>query len=196
MITREKVKRFLFSYRTLPDKKQYIEFFTAILTVPVLLTVIILNLNNLKESKAKEKNEPKETIRQIVISPPDQYEKKPVDTTDTPCKKEIGPVDISYPEENDTVTDNPVNITIHYEKADRCAVVWSYRINNSRWSDYDDRSISLYNLPKGDIRFDLRVKSIVTSDEETITRSFVYNGEEAVTPTMPEDVTSSPSAQQ
>lgn len=193
---KEKVKKLLFSYRTLPDKKQYVEFFTAILTVPVLLTVIILNLNNLKENKTREKDAPKETIRQIVISPSFQAEKKSIDTTDTPCKKEIGPVTISYPQENDVVPENPVNITIHYEKGNRCAVVWSYRVNNNRWSDYDDISISLYNLSNGQISFDLRVKSIVTSDEIILNRKFVYTGGEAVTPAISQDPISSPSAQQ
>ena len=56
------LKKALFSYRALPDKKQYVEFFTALLTVPMLLTVIILNFNNLQGANKKE--EPKEVLEE------------------------------------------------------------------------------------------------------------------------------------
>lgn len=35
-------------YRALPDKKRYLEFFSAFLTIPVLATVLLTNLNNLQ----------------------------------------------------------------------------------------------------------------------------------------------------
>ena len=45
----EKTKRW---YRALPDKKRYLEFITALLTIPVLLTVAISNVMNLRQNKA------------------------------------------------------------------------------------------------------------------------------------------------
>lgn len=39
-------------YRALPEKKAYLEFLAAFLTIPVLITVILLNINNLNSQKA------------------------------------------------------------------------------------------------------------------------------------------------
>lgn len=174
--------RLLRSYRGLPAKKQYVEFFTAILTVPVLLTVIILNVSNLREEEAK-KAAPEPTPR-IIINVPESKPQTETGNTDTPvnttpaeaCKKEIGPVDIASPTEGETVTTNPLIISIEREGEGYCAVVWSYRINGGRWSDYDDKSIALYNPPDGQVSLDLRVKSVVTGQERLLSRKFRYEG--------------------
>lgn len=186
--------RFIKFYRGLPAKKQYVEFFTAILTVPVLLTVIILNISSLRRDEQAKSQKPEPTPK-IIITIPDQtkIQSNPVNTSNnsaqsTPteaCRKEIGPVDISSPIEGDTITDNPISITIDWKSGEYCAVVWSYRINNGRWSDYDDKSIALYNPPKGQILLELRVKSVVTGQEKIITRKFKYDGNV--------DITASPS---
>ena len=171
------IKKALFSYRALPDKKQYVEFFTALLTVPMLLTVIVLNFNNL--SGANKKAEPKENSPIIVTLPPsnneDESEITPVPTSEV-CKDGIGPISIVYPEENETVTDNPVTIDINYDDSEYCAVVWSYRINGGRYSDYGSNNIALYNPPQGTVRLELRVKSVVSGDEKTLRRTFTYEG--------------------
>ena len=165
----------------MPDKKKYVEFFTAILTVPVLLTVIILNLTSLKKDeqpKPVAQEQPK-----VVITIPEKTSSNSNDKvpnqTSTPqpeCKKELEPVEISTPEEGDTVKDNPVSIIVAQKGEGYCAVVWSYRINGGRWSDYDDKSIALYNPPKGQVTLELRIKSVVTGDEQKITRKFIYEG--------------------
>jgi len=178
----KKFQRFLSktkrSYRSLPDKKQYIEVFTAALTVPVLLTVIIINLNNLRATnKAAEVTPAPAQDRQIIVNYPTNTEKSVI--TEVPsaaCKQGIGQVSIDYPAENDTVTDNPVQININYVKGDYCAVVWSYRINDGKFSDYNDKSIALYNPPQGTIRFQLKVKSIVNGEEKILSRTFSYRG--------------------
>lgn len=176
--------RFIKFYRGLPAKKQHVEFFTAILTVPVLLTVIILNVSSLRRTDQAKDQKPDPTPR-IIITVPDQTRVQPtaniLDNTakTTPaeaCKKEIGPVDILSPLEGDTVTDNPLIITIERESGGYCAVVWSYRINSGRWSDYDDKSIAIYNPPKGLISLELRIKSVVTGQEKILTRKFKYEG--------------------
>ncbi len=38
-------------YKALPDQKKYIEFVTALLSIPVLLTVLLINLSNLNNKK-------------------------------------------------------------------------------------------------------------------------------------------------
>lgn len=179
------LKRFLTSYRRIPDKKPYIEFVTAILSIPVLLTVILLNLNTLTGNKEKETNTKETTPQTIVVTAPATNNTEPVVIKDEECIPEVGPIEITAPEDGETVEDNPVFVSIRYEQEDYCSVVWSYRINGGRWSDYDDRSIALYNPPPGNIRFELRVKSIVSDDSRTLTRNFIYQGTNIVqtTPT-------------
>ena len=75
------------------------------------------------------------------------------------------------------MSDNPVEIDISYDNSQYCGAAWSYRVNDGGWSGYDDRSVALYNLPKGAVKFELRVKSIVGSDTTSLTRNFTYNGQ-------------------
>jgi hypothetical protein len=182
-------QKFLRDFRKLPERKQYIEFFTAILSIPVLLTVIVLNLNTLRD---KGKDTPTENVpvREVVITQPDTGKERVVTVTSEPCVEEIGPISIDSPDEGERVTDNPVQVSITYKKGKYCAVVWSYRINGGRWSEYDDNSIALFNPPKGEIRFELRVKSIASGDQKTISRNFTYAGNSVV----PTDTTASGSA--
>ena len=177
--------RILTSYRKIPDKKPYIEFVTAILSIPVLLTVILLNLNTLTGNKEKETKVDKNSTQTIVVTAPAANNNEPVSTNDEECIPEVGPIEITAPEDGEVVTDNPVFVSVSYKQGEYCSVVWSYRINGGRWSDYDDRSIALYNPPPGNIRFELKVKSIVGNDSRTLTRNFTYQGTDIVqtTPT-------------
>lgn len=173
-------------YKSLPDKKKYVEFLTAILTVPVLLTVIITNVNNIN-SKNKTDQEPVKKEEKIVYVSPqkeviaEKNEKSSESVTpsisNTECKKEVGPVEIISPEEGETVSKNPVCIDISYKVGEYCSAAWSYRINNSSWSDYDDNSICIYNLDSGDKKLELRVKSIASDDQKLLERKFIYKSD-------------------
>jgi hypothetical protein len=185
-------RRFKKSVKEFHTKKPHIEFFTALLTVPVLLTVIILNINNLKGDEKEPEKEP-ETNQTIVITQPGSNEtEKEVIITKEACEPGIGEVSIGFPEEGEEVNDNPVMIDVDYEANGYCAVVWSYRVNGGAWSSYDDTSISLYNLPNGNVKLDLRVKSVVNSDTDSLSRNFVYSGA-AQSPTPSSTVTPTPS---
>lgn len=162
------------SYKEIPNKKPYIEFFAALLTIPVLLTVILLNLNSLKGNKDDKASNP--VTEKIYVTVPTDTKTTP-NPSQGPCVEGIGNISITSPEEDEIVTDNPVLIRIDYKKGKYCEAVWSYRINSGKWSDYDDKSIALYQLPKGDVKLELRVKSIVSAETETLTRKFVYQGE-------------------
>lgn len=174
-------------YKDLPNKKQYVEFVTAILSVPVLVTVIISNVNNLraKNSEATVPPTPTTIIKYVTGEKQDPERNEKPSITPTPtvsptagdCKKEVGPVDISYPEENGVVTENPVTVTISYHPGEFCAVVWSYRINGSSWSPFDDKSIALYGMTAGEKKLELKVKSIASGSEKTLTRNFSYQPE-------------------
>ena len=197
------LKKALRSYRHLPDKKQYVEFFTALLSVPVLLTVILINLNNLNPKKSVVPTPtPTQQEKTIIVSLPPgnqsgntQITPQP-NVTSEPCNKQLAPVTITSPDEGDTVTDNPVFVTITYDQQNYCSVAWSYRINGGAWSDYGNNSLSLYNLPQGPIKLDLRVQSIVTGQQSMQTRNFTYKGTAvSVTPVLsPTPNTSSSSA--
>lgn len=179
------IKKILTSYRKIPDKKPYIEFVTAILSIPVLLTVILLNFNSLTGNKDKETKNSNNTPQTVVITAPDSGNQQQQTAKTEECTPEVGPISISSPDDGEIITDNPVFVSISYKQGEYCSVVWSYRINGGKWSDYDDRSIALYNLPPGNIRFELRVKSVVGNDSRTLTRNFVYQGSSIIqtTPT-------------
>jgi hypothetical protein len=181
------IQKTRYSYRSLPDKKQYVEFFTAVLTVPVLLTVILLNMNNLKNvGKAEEKNPEPTPVREVIyVSPKNsgliQSSRVEAAETNTPyptqseaCKKELGPVEIRTPQEGEMIKDNPVTVIVDYKSGEYCAAVWSYRINGGKWSEYDDKSFALYNLPAGTIILEIKVKSIVNGSEKQLKRTFTY----------------------
>lgn len=183
-------------YRDLPDKKRYLEFVTALLTIPVLLTVIISNVRNLN-NQSQQGAAP--TPTPVSTTPPPRGDRPPGDQQDitptptatatpspTPssqCKKEIGPVQIAYPEEGATISKDPVCLDIVREGNDYCAIVWSYRINGGTWSEYTDKSICIYGLSPGAKKVDLRVKSIVTGAETILTRNFTITGSSTPTPT-------------
>jgi hypothetical protein len=191
----EKIKKFISSYKKLVDKKPYIEFITAILSVPVLITIILVNLNNLNsEEKSSLTPTPEVKKEKIYIPFTDQQKNTKENSqvaapssqnqaviTSSACKPGIGPVSISSPDEGDTVTDNAVAIIVNYKANDYCAVIWSYSINGGSWSAYNDTSIVLYNLPAGKIKVDVKVKSVVTGDVQALTRNFIYKPTNAAT---------------
>lgn len=176
------IKKFKKWLKQAPERKVYIEVITAVLTVPVMITVLITNFNNL--SAKKEAATPNEPTKQEIIlreipsnnqAPlTNANEKQPEPVKDT-CKEEIGPLTILYPQEDQAVEENPVNIIIRYDDKTYCSVVWSYRINNGPWSEYSSNSIALYDMPSGEKKIDLRIQSTVSQEQELISRSFTYN---------------------
>lgn len=184
------VKKFKKWLKQAPERKVYIEVITASLTVPVLITVLLTNLSNLN-SKKPDTTPEQPTKQEIVLREIPSSNQAPQVSASEPqptqqsCKKEIGPVSISYPQEGQIISDNPVNIIVKYDNETYCSVVWSYRVNNGNWSEYSSNSISLYDMQSGNKKIDLRVQSTVNQEQEMITRNFVY-----------ENTTSSPVASQ
>lgn len=182
-------------YRGLPDKKRYIEFVTALLTVPVLLTVLISNIANINSNKKKDDN----ITPTIAVSPTEKVititervvEKEasatptftPTPTVPKQCIKEVGPVRITSPAEGQLMNNNPVCIKVSYQDGDYCGVVYSYKLNDGDWSEYTDKEICLYNLDPGPKSLELRVKSNQSDDEVSLIRTFYYKTKEAPTAT-------------
>lgn len=167
--------------KNITEKKHHLDFIAALLTIPVLLSVIILNYSNLQNlQKNKNNQNPTPTQAEKIIVVPQKTSASPVLTSET-CTKDIGPVSISSPQENESVSDNPTCITINYTNPNYCSVVWSYRINGGTWSDFTSNNPCIYNLPGGNVKFDLRVQSTVVQKEEDLTRNFIYKGSGAIT---------------
>lgn len=172
------IKKFI---KKLQIRKNHLDWVAGALSIPVLLTVIILNLSNLNSQK---KNSPTQApAEKVIVVPQNNNQSTPgVEPTNVFCKKEVGPISITNPKEGETVTDNPLYITIKYNASDYCSVVWSYRINSSSWSEYNSNSPSLYNLPNGNVKFELRVQSTVSQDTDSLTRNFMYSVSPTSTP--------------
>ncbi len=178
---KKKLSKFLNSVKKVPERKHYLEFVTAALSIPVLLTVILVNINNLNSSKRSPELTPAPSTppREIIIREntgiPNVQPTTVTPTSTELCIKEVGPISIVSPREGETVTDNPVNFVIRHDNK-YCAVVWSYRINNGSWSEYSSNAPSIYNMPNGNVRFQLRVQSTVSTDTDSIELSFTYQG--------------------
>jgi len=182
-----KIKQTLQRIKNIKLRKIHLEYVTAILSIPVLITVIIINVSNLANKSEVTPTPTPSTTQQMKIPPfdRDDADKNPsVAPTSEICKKSIGPISVTFPIEDQTVSDNPVCVIIDYSDSNYCSVVWSYRINDDTWSEYNSNSPCLYNLPNEDVSFELRVKSTVTSEQKVLTRKFKYTGgTTATTPT-------------
>lgn len=185
----EKVKN---HFRNLPEHKKYFEVITAFLSIPVLLSVIYLNYSNIQSQK-KPQPDPTPQVSQdnrnptIIVTLPQDDDEQP--TPSAECTPGIGNVEIVSPRENSTVDDNPLEINIDYDPDGYCAVVWSYRINGGRRSDFTDNDIEIYNMESGQKTLELTVKSIVNGEEEILDRNFTYENTNTV-PTAPPQPTS------
>jgi hypothetical protein len=168
------------------EKKPIVEFIVAVLSVPSILLLLLLNIKTLTNNSNAKPTPPPITTNTSTgsitsfFSRPVTREPKPTllpDATQAPCIEGLGPVSISSPNEGDTVTTNPVNVNISYDDSKYCSAVWSYSVNGSNWSDYNNNSVALYNLSNGPVIFQLRVKSLTNSDSTTLTRNFTYEGQ-------------------
>jgi len=176
-------QKFINWYRRLPDKKRHIELITALLSVPMMLTVIIVNLNNIKSQKEKVTPVTNTTPIQVVVDNPNQSTATASTITPTAtksatpnkpeCKKDIGPIEILSPQEGEVITSNNVCINISTDN-NYCPVNWSYQLGNDSWSDYNNNDICLYNLTPGSKQLNIKIKSTVIDKTITLQRNFIY----------------------
>lgn len=173
----------------IPNKKIYLELITATLTIPVLITVLFVNISNIKKVSEQKQNiissevSPTSKKQEIIDKPTPKEEATPMITpippsttilyiTNAQCKKEIGPVEILSPKENEVIKENHLCLDISYQQSEFCLVVWSYKIDNNPWSEYTDKSICLYGLASGEKNLELKVKSVVSTNELILKRNF------------------------
>lgn len=178
----EKIKRGVQRFAKYRLRKIHLDWLISILSIPVLFTAIVINWGNLTH-KAPAPTVASPSPQVIVV--PQTNTNNNQETSPSSCTKNVGPITISSPTEGQAVNDNPVCITIDYTNSSYCSVVWSYRINGGSWSDFSNNTPCLYNLPNGNVTFDLRVNSTVSSDNLTLSRHFIYTGSTTVaTPTI------------
>jgi hypothetical protein len=171
------------------DKKPLIELVVAILSIPSLVLIVLLNYNTLRNSNkspeptvnpASNSAVPtSNTVMPNFFTAPLTRTPHPTEVqnaSQAPCNKSLGPVTITYPSEGSTVNTNPAEVDISYDNSTYCGAVWSYSVNGSNWSDYNNSSVALYNLSNGPVTFQLRVKSITSTDTTAVTRHFTYTG--------------------
>ena len=194
-------------YHNLPDKKKYLELISAALTVPMLLTVIIINLNNINGQKTAktESDHPSitDTPIQVVITQTTPEEKlltsanqpSPTTTTTptptltpspttTSCLPEIGPIEIISPREDEIITGDSLCLNIS-TSSQYCPLVCSYKINDDSWSDFNNNNICLYNLSRGSKQLQVKFKNPATNQTVTLQRNFIYQNSSATPTTTP-----------
>ncbi len=189
------IKKFRDWYHNLPEKKKYVEFISALLTIPVLMTVILINFGSLAERNKSKQPLPTTTPTQTVIPIQIIKEEKLIPITTIPaqstqlnptssvCNKNIPPIEIVSPQENEVVMKDSVCVNLRYDKEPYCAIVWSQSINGGSWTDFSDKAYCFLNLTKGPYTIDVKVKSIVTGEETNIRRSFIFDGPSSIVPT-------------
>jgi hypothetical protein len=197
----QKIKKW---YVAMPDKKKHVELITAALSVPMMVTVILVNFNSIKTQKEKANTTQITPIQVVIDNPnvatssspllPPPKDKVSVTPTTAPtstpaptnfqCKKTIGPIEILSPQEGEIITDNNVCINISTD-ANYCPVVWSYRLGTDNWSEFNNKDICLYNLTPGKKKLQIKIKSTVSDNTITLERNFIYqsSGDLTVTPT-------------
>lgn len=182
--------------KKLPIIKPHLDLLAAMLTIPVLITVFILNFSTLTKGKiASVSPTPTTQNQQIVTAVPVKPSHSTPTPTDSPsCKPDIGPISITDPSEGDTVSTNPVCITIDYESQGYCSVVWAYKVNGGPLSDYSNNSVCLYNMTPGQVTFELQVKSLVSNQTRIIKRTFQYAPTPTISPTTSPAPTTVPTA--
>lgn len=176
-----KIKRVV---KRLPDVKPHLDLIAASLTIPVLITAVLLNFGNLQSKFSGQNTLPTPTALPVVTRIFEQtpaaktiiVTSSPQPTSVASCQPGIGNITIASPTEGQAVTNNPVCITINYQAGNYCSVVWAYKVNGGPLSDYGNDSVCLYNLPSGTATFSLSVKSLVNSSTETLTRTFTVVG--------------------
>ena len=185
-------------YVILPDKKRYFELLTAVLSVPMILTVILVNMNTINKNKETSTSTISTTPIQVVIDNPATVSsntnppKVTLKTASTPtptatptkieCKKDIGEIEILSPQEGEIITSDNVCINISTNK-DYCPVSWSYKLDDGNWSDYSSNNICLYNLSAGKKDLQIKIKSSVVDKTITLERTFTYKNSITPTPT-------------
>lgn len=175
-------------YRSLPDKKVYFELLGAVLTIPVLLTVILLNVSNLNGDK---KNTPAPTpqVIRVVEQSPNTVTTVPAEVGGSQrvspqqvCKREVGPVTISSPQEGQVMNSNPVCVTISYKTGEYCGVEWAVKIDNAQYSPYDSKDVCFYNISSGSHTVSVKVRGKEGGEEIILQRNFQTAGSSQPTP--------------
>lgn len=147
---------------------------------------------SIREDKKSNTTPTPEKSEKIVIIREDQKKQNEKPNTPSPfpttellptpttkeCKKEVGPIKITSPSEEEVMQDDLICVKIDYTVAEYCSVAWSYKLDANKWSDYTSSPFCFSKLDPGKHELDLRVQSTASNDETTLERTFYYKTKE------------------
>lgn len=182
--------------QSLPSKKQYFELVGAMLSIPVLVTVILLNTTSLKNNEKSKTPTPTPatvvvTEKERVITQPPQIVNNENNNSGPSCKKEVGNVRITSPREDEVVSTNPVCFQIVTDDDSYCPVEYASRVDGGEWSDFSKNTVCVYNLKSGRHTVEVKVKSTESDEVVLLRRNFEVAGNTTATSPTPA-VTSTP----
>lgn len=193
---KESAKKSLMQVAKARVRKIHLDYIAGLLTIPVLVTAVVINLNNLNANKKPAAAVNSAPSPQVIVVPASSGATTQQNTSSTQsCQKTVGPTVITFPQEGQSIADNPVCLVVTYQDPSYCPVVWSYRVNGGAWSPFSSDQPCLYNLPTGNVTVNLKVDSTASSQQITLTRNFSYAGSQNVptaTPTIVPSATSIP----
>lgn len=194
-------------YLSLPDRKRHIELLTATLSIPMMITVILVNFYSIKNKQINTTPTPTSAPIQVIVENPistssSETSNPPKTTTPTStiaptkieCKKDIGVIEILSPQEGEIITSDNVCITISTDSK-YCPVTWSYKLDDSNWSDFNNNDICLYNLTTGKKDLQIKIKSSVIDKTITLERTFTYQSSNTPTTTPTPSPTATPNTE-
>ena len=178
------------------DKKKLIDLTIGFLTIPSLITLLILNLNNLKQSKVDTGDKTANNQEKTIIIQNQPTSSQSTDNNNSPkpspivfpspgenCNPNPDSIQIVYPKENQTVHDNPFCVTMKIDEDDNsCPLEWAYSVNHTPLSAWSSEPICFYDLKNGKVNLKIVVKnkkSGLTKDYEV---NFLYQDESTATP--------------
>lgn len=199
-MTVEKIKKV---YQDLPEKKKYIELISAAVSLPVMVTVLMLNLNNLRQTKSTSNSTPTPSLSQITPTPsltpvisttprlsPTLTPTPTITPTPAVCNPDVSSVDFVTPTDNQLISSNSLTIDLTDPATGFCNYLWSYTIDGANWSEYTDKAVSIYNLSPGTKKIQVKVKSIVGTSTKLLSRTVTIQSSSS--PTLTPSPTSIP----
>jgi len=174
------------------DKKKLIDLIIGFLTIPSLITILILNLNNLKESKTDTSDKTTSNQEKTIIIQNQPTASQSADNNNLPkpspivfpspeenCNPNSDSIQIVYPKENQTVHDNPFCISMKIDENDNsCPLEWAYSVNHKPLSAWSSEPICFYDLKNGEVNLKIVVKNKKSGLTKNYEVNFLYEYEE------------------
>ncbi len=177
-------------------RKGWVDWVIALLTIPVLLTIVFSNILTIREKNNIPENSTPQASQQpinIVVENPTIKPSPQVSVTPSVpvCKDGLPTYEIVTPQENALVTGDPVCLVFVAQEDRYCSVRWAFRVNNTNWSPFTSQPVCLYNMKSGPVTVEVKFRA-ENDDEQIYTRKFTYQDGLSVTPSPTPTTSSTP----